>query len=249
MCKYASFVLTKDRVFWLPKDESHEAIIKEFNLCESDTTHTRINILRVEISPVKIFSDLSKWEYKVDQDLRPDWFDEKECERRTRKELKNKVDKKLLAAFVDLDKFLASIPKVKYFQQHKPIKPEWKIYYSKDRAAAGDVARAAAWDAARAAAGDAARAAAGDAAWDAARAAAGDVARAADWDAVGAAAGDAAWDAAWDAALQARIIICKGLKLDKKHIDHAKARWDVWKRGYGLYCDVNGTLYVYGVKK
>jgi len=24
---------------------------------------------------------------------------------------------------------------------------------------------------------------------------------------------------------------------------------DVWRRGYGLRCDVNGTLYVYGLTK
>jgi hypothetical protein len=27
------------------------------------------------------------------------------------------------------------------------------------------------------------------------------------------------------------------------------ARMRVWKKGYGLSCDVNGKLYVYGVKK
>jgi len=31
----------------------------------------------------------------------------------------------------------------------------------------------------------------------------------------------------------------------KKHINHAKARMEVWKKGYGLYCGVNGKLYVY----
>jgi hypothetical protein len=38
-------------------------------------------------------------------------------------------------------------------------------------------------------------------------------------------------------------------KLDPKHIKHAEARMDVWRAGYGLRCDVNGKLYVYGVKK
>jgi hypothetical protein len=38
-------------------------------------------------------------------------------------------------------------------------------------------------------------------------------------------------------------------KLDVKHIRHAEARMAVWKAGYGLRCDVNGKLYVYGVKK
>ena len=76
------------------------------------------------------------------------------------------------------------------------------------------------------------------AAWDAARAAAGDAA--------GDAAGAAAWAAAWDAALYSRgIFICDGLKLAEKHKTHIKKRMEVWQKGYGLYCDVNGVLYVY----
>jgi hypothetical protein len=38
-------------------------------------------------------------------------------------------------------------------------------------------------------------------------------------------------------------------KLDIKHIEHAKERMDVWRRGFGLFCDVNGKLYVYAVGK
>ena len=34
----------------------------------------------------------------------------------------------------------------------------------------------------------------------------------------------------------------------KRHKAHAKARMEVWKKGYGLYCDVKGKLYVYAVK-
>jgi hypothetical protein len=44
----------------------------------------------------------------------------------------------------------------------------------------------------------------------------------------------------------ARILIVEDTKgFPKKHINHAKARMEVWKKGYGLYCDVNGKLYVY----
>jgi len=41
------------------------------------------------------------------------------------------------------------------------------------------------------------------------------------------------------------ILLGKDCKLDKKHKDHIKARWEVWTKGYGLYCDMNGKLYVY----
>ena len=70
-------------------------------------------------------------------------------------------------------------------------------------------------------------------------------ARAAAWAAARAAARDAARDAAWDAALLARVLICQGLKLDKKHTIHAQKRWEVWQKGYGLLCDVDGVFYVY----
>jgi len=77
-----------------------------------------------------------------------------------------------------------------------------------------------------------------DAAWDAARGAARDAA----W---GAARG-AARDAARDAELKVQTdFICDGLDIDQRHRDHAEARWNVWRKGYGLLCDVDGVLYVY----
>lgn len=55
-------------------------------------------------------------------------------------------------------------------------------------------------------------------------------------------------DAAEDAALMARLRVVQDLKIEQKHIDHAKARWNVWQKGYALLCDVNGVLYVYAKK-
>ena len=63
------------------------------------------------------------------------------------------------------------------------------------------------------------------------------------WDA----ARDAAWDAARDAALVSSIIITSDLEFKdcEKHRKYAQARWEVWKKGYGVVFDVNGVLYVY----
>jgi len=81
---------------------------------------------------------------------------------------------------------------------------------------------------------------------DAARDAAGVAAGVAAWDAAGVAARDAAGVAAWDAATYSRVtFICDGLKLEQEHRVHVKKRMEVWQKGYGLYCDVNGVLYVY----
>ena len=78
--------------------------------------------------------------------------------------------------------------------------------------------------------------AARDAAWDAAR----DAARDAAW--------AAAMDAARDAACVAVLYVCDGLPLDAYQLALLRARLAVWKKGYGLLCDVNGVLYVYGVE-
>ena len=60
-----------------------------------------------------------------------------------------------------------------------------------------------------------------------------------------AAARAAAWDAAGAAGLYARTLVCGGLDLARGHINHATERMEVWRRGYGLCCDVGGKLFVY----
>jgi hypothetical protein len=44
------------------------------------------------------------------------------------------------------------------------------------------------------------------------------------------------------------VELCRDTDLDPKHIAHAEARWRVWTKGYGLYCDANGKLFVCGVQ-
>jgi hypothetical protein len=73
MCQFASFVLTKDRVFWSDETDSHESIIEQNKLHADGATGP--NILRVEITPPRDgdWGDLSRWNYKVDQDTLPEW--------------------------------------------------------------------------------------------------------------------------------------------------------------------------------
>lgn len=56
---------------------------------------------------------------------------------------------------------------------------------------------------------------------------------------------DSARDSAYDSALYAGYCICADLSIDKRHRQHVHDRWEVWKRGWGLRCDINGVLYVY----
>ena len=93
MCKPASFVIVKKgglKVLWDKAiSESHEDIIEYFGLNETNV-RGEITFCRVEIIPPNDdFSlPLSKWEFCVDQDILPFWWNAKKAEAATRKELK-----------------------------------------------------------------------------------------------------------------------------------------------------------------
>jgi hypothetical protein len=111
---------------------------------------------------------------------------------------------------------------------------------------AWDAARTAAWNAAKISASDANRSAEWEAAWDNAR----DVTREAAWAAARVEAPDVAktipWDAAWHAADYAVICgVCSDLDIPSEHLRTIERRIDVWRKGYALMSEVNGTLYVY----
>jgi hypothetical protein len=84
MCMPASMIVTKEQVYWSTIDESHSKIIAEFNLREE--FGGKVQIVRVEIVPSNNNYSLpiSDWEFRVDQDLLPNWWDEVDAERRAR---------------------------------------------------------------------------------------------------------------------------------------------------------------------
>jgi len=123
-----------------------------------------------------------------------------------------------------------------------------------------DAAWYAVWKATRRAMSDKALCATGDTARSAAWSVAAEVADAAVWDVV--------WGAKWnvelaaapykesmvrdvvihatnDAELWARVLVCADLPLDQQHIDHARERMDIWRRGFWLLGYENGTPCVY----
>ncbi len=92
MCKFASFVLTKDREFWLPDNDSHLAIIENFGLHDDGVYGP--NIIKVEISPsarITRFNDFKNWDLHFDQDLFPDWHDKEESAKRVFAALKRRA--------------------------------------------------------------------------------------------------------------------------------------------------------------
>ena len=75
MCKPASFVLTKTRAYWSEDGDSHEDIISEHSLHADGPRGP--NIVRVEVVPREgnYAAPLDQWQYHVDQDVLPDWYD------------------------------------------------------------------------------------------------------------------------------------------------------------------------------
>ena len=51
----------------------------------------------------------------------------------------------------------------------------------------------------------------------------------------------------YDVGLMAGLILVKDLEFEGKdrYLKHAMERMEVWERGYGLKCDINGELHVY----
>ena len=85
MCNFASFVLTKDRAFWLKYSDSHSEIISCHNLHESGSRG--LNVVKVEIRPtakLKRWHDYAEWELTFDQDQFPEWHDPITSEKRAR---------------------------------------------------------------------------------------------------------------------------------------------------------------------
>ena len=94
MCKFASFVLTKDQEFYDETGDSHSEIISQNNLHEWGTHGP--NIVKVEISPtnkIKKWPSLKAWAFKIDQDILPNWADAETCEKRTRAALARRSKK------------------------------------------------------------------------------------------------------------------------------------------------------------
>jgi len=98
MCIPASFVVTKERVFWSKNTDSHEEIICEFRLKEMDVRGTP-TLVRIEITPpmADLGKPLTDWVYHLDrQDIRPSWYDAADVERRARSVLPQWRDAKVV---------------------------------------------------------------------------------------------------------------------------------------------------------
>ena len=95
MCNFFSAVLTKDEVFWGESD-SHEAIIRGENQ-KHQPLHADgskgPNVLRTECRPsarTKKLEDFDSYDFFIDQDIMPTWYDKADADARTRAALKDR---------------------------------------------------------------------------------------------------------------------------------------------------------------
>ena len=181
MCKAASFVMTKDRIYWSKTSDSHEDIISEYKLNADGLGGP--NIARVEVAPPKgnLSLPLKQWVYKLDQTDVPKWYEAKTAERECRAELKAWKKQKLTGwkvkeAFNPVNPLLLKLRCIEN-EKLKLHVAEW--------ASVRDSVGASVWDSV----GDSVRASVGASVW----ASVGDSVRASVWASVG----DSVWASVW----------------------------------------------------
>ena len=88
MCKLKSAIILKDRIF-MPDYDSHSKMLEELKITDDYFNASKV-FVRAELVPENgdAFSDIDNWKFSVDQDITPEWFDEKDCAERMRKAAK-----------------------------------------------------------------------------------------------------------------------------------------------------------------
>ena len=88
MCKLKSAIILKDRIF-MPDYDSHSKMLEELGITDDYFNASKV-FVRAELAPENgdVFSNIDDWKLEVDQDITPEWFDEKDCTERMRKAVK-----------------------------------------------------------------------------------------------------------------------------------------------------------------
>lgn len=77
MCEFKSGIIFKNRVELAPlENESHSSLLEKLDIEDNEFNASK-KFVRAELIPPEkyvITSDISKWTYKVDQDIVPEWY-------------------------------------------------------------------------------------------------------------------------------------------------------------------------------
>ena len=85
MCKFFSVIVTKKSIVWDIDIDNHTTLLEKAGIKDEKKDP---NFVRVELLPKDndVFNhDLKNWKLHVDQDFKPDWFDENDAEKRVKK--------------------------------------------------------------------------------------------------------------------------------------------------------------------
>lgn len=96
MCQFKSAIVLKNRVY-VPDHDHHSDMLQELGI-EDNFAHASKVFVRVELSPTDgdKTSDVYGWKLKVDQDITPDWWDEKADAQRVKDAIKEWCDVHIL---------------------------------------------------------------------------------------------------------------------------------------------------------
>jgi len=102
MCELKSMILLKDRVYCPAETDSHSDMIEALKIKDDKPI---ADFVKIEITPFEddIFSDLTKWNFRVDQDNTPDWYVKEIDEQRTRAALKKWADEHIFIGKNDIE--------------------------------------------------------------------------------------------------------------------------------------------------
>lgn len=104
MCEFKSGIIFKNRVVLAPLgNESHSSLLESLGVEDSEFNASK-KFVRAELIPPEkyiITSDISKWEYRVDQDIVPDWYsnDPERYEEEFRESVKDFMEKNFTEEF------------------------------------------------------------------------------------------------------------------------------------------------------
>lgn len=77
MCKFKSGIILKNRIVLAPEgNESHSGLLKSLHI-DDNSVNMMKKIVRAELIPPKYnkAADINLWNFRVDQDFVPDWFE------------------------------------------------------------------------------------------------------------------------------------------------------------------------------
>lgn len=88
MCKLKSAIILKDKIF-ISDHDSHSKMLEELGITDDYINASKV-FVRAELVPENedAFSNIDNWQFGVDQDITPEWFDKKDCAERMRKAVK-----------------------------------------------------------------------------------------------------------------------------------------------------------------